>query len=688
MSSSSRGAQTVEVPKSVLTPTFIIGLIIFSAILAYISMNAVIFATYFTHYFNFGNNWWGIAPGPFFIVLVLIFLSIIPSFKRLEIRHVNIILATTMMVSLTSSFRYPLSAMFQLMPIRLNEPWQSKLNPFLPTFWVPPANIIEPAIAGGIPVPWGDWIPVIMFWTLWGIGGYLLGASLAMMMRRRFVEVERMSFPVATVLTELLVFWERGEDVTTSGGEKPRYSRKRLVLIGLGIGILTVLPWILRMSFAWFPSLYGWETSPWMGHAGVLSIEHAIPALHYALPFASLYASFNPIWIAIGIFCSLDVLFSAWIAWIIFEIIIPVVLTNAGFYPSPGPWSSSSRGHIIMKTGIYRSQAFFDIGMVYLGLSIWPLILGRRYLIEIARAIIKPRPGEAEREGFTYRTMFIIFIISVVLIGALALISGAGIISAFFLIIFGILAILSMARVHGEAVSFMDSFQHFFQANLYWTCFPGWTDEMVNQNYFTTMVLGHSLFGRDFVNNPGGTSAYAFNNYKLQLRSGAWVRDLFIASTLGVIVSLPIALVTLVNIGYIAGVTKTPGGNSAYWWVWSFIPTWMPSGAIVAPEAPYWPQAIIGFFATGALIFLRARFAWFPLNAVGIAIGATTAQWFQGHAAGFLVSWIIKYTIIKTAGARVHDRYVVPFTAGFIGGWMFGLLIGTALSVLKFFFPW
>ena len=410
--------------------------------------------------------------------------------------------------------------------------------------------------------------------------------------------------------------------------------------------------------------------------------------MHYSLPMASLYASFNPIWVAIGLFISLDVLFSAWVAWIIFGIIVPVALTNAGFYTSPGPWYSSSRYWIIGHTPPYNAVAIFDMGMVYFGLSIWPLLFGWRYLRDVARSILKPQPGEAEREGLTYRTMFLLLIASMVLIGALALVSGTGVASVPALLIFAILAVLAITRIHGEAVSFMDSFQHFHSANLYWTVFPGWTDEMVNQSYYTTMVLGHSLFGRDFVNNPGGTTAYAFNNYKLQIYSKAWVRDLFIAASLGAVISVAVAIPTLVWLGYASGVQKTPGGNTAYWWIWWIIPSQMPSGAITRPTAPYWPHVLVGFLATGALMFLRARFAWFPLNAVGIGIGATTAQWFQGHAAGFLASWIIKYILLKTVGARVYDRYVIPFTAGYLGGWMCGLLIGTIMSVLKFFFPW
>jgi hypothetical protein len=674
--------------ESVLTPGFLIGLIIFSAILSFISINAVMFASYFSHYFNFGNNWWGIAPGPFFIMLLLVFLRVLPPIKRMDIRQIHVLIATSMMVSLTSSFRYPLSAIFQHMPIRFNDPWMTRLGSYVPEFWIPSAKVIEPGFVGGNPVPWGDWIPALAFWILWGWGAYFLGASLAMIMRRRFIEEERMTFPVAAALSEFLGFWQKTEGPVASGEEKPRYSRIRMVTIGLIIGIITVLPWILRLSFAWFPSLYGWEALPWIGHAGVLSLEHAIPALHYALPFAATYASFNPIWVAIGLFMSLDVLFSAWVAWIIFGIIIPVALVNAGFYPSPGPWYSGDKYWIIGHTYPYNAVGFFDIGMVYFGLSIWPLIFGWRYLREVGRSIIKPKPGEAEREGLTYRTMFLLLIASMVLIGALALVSGTGVASVPALLIFAILAVLAITRIHGEAVSFMDSFQHFHAANLYWTVFPGWTDDMVNQSYYTTMVLGHSLFGRDFVNNPGGTTVYAFNSYKLQLQSRTWVRDLFIAASLGAVVSVAVALPTLINIGYTAGIQKTPGGNTAYWWTWWIIPSQMPSGAIMRPQAPYWPQALVGFLATGALMFLRMRFAWFPLNVVGIAIGATTAQWFQGHGAGLLVSWIIKSILLRTVGSRVYDRYVIPFTAGFLGGWMFGLLIGTILSVVKFFFPW
>jgi hypothetical protein len=235
--------------ESVLTPGFLIGLIIFSAILSFISINAVMFASYFSHYFNFGNNWWGIAPGPFFIMLLLILLRVLPPIKRMDVRQINVLLATSMMVSLTSSFRYPLSAIFQLMPIRFTDPWMSRLGSYVPTFWVPSASVLEPALTGGVPVPWGEWIATLVFWILWGWGAYFLGASVAMIMRRRFIEEEKLTFPVAVALTELLAFWQKAEASAVSGGEKLRYPRTKIAAIGLLIGIITVFA--LNQEVCW-----------------------------------------------------------------------------------------------------------------------------------------------------------------------------------------------------------------------------------------------------------------------------------------------------------------------------------------------------------------------------------------------------------------------------------------------------
>ncbi|MEM2314680.1 MAG: DUF6785 family protein, partial [Candidatus Bathyarchaeia archaeon] len=516
--------------KSLLTPSFMAIIIIISALLSWISINAVMFVSYFTHFFSFGNNWWGLAPGPFLMISFVILARYFhPSLrKKIDPKRLNILWGVASVTVMMSSFRFPLclSAWF---PIRFNDPWKGVLSHLIPTYFFPDEDVLRPALEGGFPTPWSDWLPAIAFWVVYGLSMYFLALSIALIFRRLYIDIEMLPFPVAQAANEVVMLVAATGKSEEAGSEtsRVRFSRPRLVLLGIGVGFLFYLPWILRMSFPWFPSIYGWEASPWIGHAGVLNLEAAIPALHYMLPMACLYAAFNPVVIGIGLFMSLDMLFSAWIAWIIFEIIIPVILANAGLYPSPGPFSSSSRYWLFGHTGPYRAVAIFDIGAMYFGLALWPIIFNWRYIVDIIKSIGKPKPDEVEREGLTYRAIFIMFILACIVLGACCVVAGTGFISVPVLIFFAILGILSVGiRVHGEAVTFMDSIQHFHSGNLYNVLFQGYTDEMVDQKYYMTMVIGHDLFGRTFVNLPGGVAAYTMDSFKLQKYTGVSMRDL------------------------------------------------------------------------------------------------------------------------------------------------------------------
>jgi hypothetical protein len=53
----------------------------------------------------------------------------------------------------------------------------------------------------------------------------------------------------------------------------------------------------------------------------------------------------------------------------------------------------------------------------------------------------------------------------------------------------------------------------------------------------------------------------------------------------------------------------------------------------------------------------------------------------------FAVALILKYAVLKIGGAKVYEKYGVPFAAGYMGGFTINVILGMAVGILRFFFP-
>ena len=99
--------------------------------------------------------------------------------------------------------------------------------------------------------------------------------------------------------------------------------------------------------------------------------------------------------------------------------------------------------------------------------------------------------------------------------------------------------------------------------------------------------------------------------------------------------------------------------------------------------------ALAGFIISGVLAFLRVRFAWWPLDPVGLVYISSAWQlgWGGLYFAAF-GAWIAKFLVIRLGGTRVYEHYAIPFVTGITAGVLIvGYFIGNIIAPLKFFFP-
>jgi hypothetical protein len=89
-------------------------------------------------------------------------------------------------------------------------------------------------------------------------------------------------------------------------------------------------------------------------------------------------------------------------------------------------------------------------------------------------------------------------------------------------------------------------------------------------------------------------------------------------------------------------------------------------------------HAAAGAGLTGAMIFLRARFAWWPLNPIGYIVcgsWALSVTWFP-----IFLGWLAKACVMNFGGATAY-RGILPFFLGLVLG---EAVIATLWAIVSF----
>jgi hypothetical protein len=164
---------------------------------------------------------------------------------------------------------------------------------FVPSFMAPPQEVVQKLIAGGYPVPWGDWItPILFWWALSIIFGGLM-ASIAVILRRGWTDLESVPFPHTVAAYEVI---SNTTDLVAS--DKGRASRTRPFLIGVLLGgVVQFLIWA-QVVFPWFPDVFGFRTNTCAHGAQYITTDSPLagaraPLEHGCIPQPSLIARFR-----------------------------------------------------------------------------------------------------------------------------------------------------------------------------------------------------------------------------------------------------------------------------------------------------------------------------------------------------------------------------------------------------------
>lgn len=650
---------------------------------------------------NVNLTLWGQNAGAFLVLFILAIVAYPIKALRLRPEEYSIVFAMV-----TSSLGFAWSAAVPFSISIFNTAWEKQwwwmgywvstipgaLN-MSPLFGVTDKNAAMAAFTGGVPVPWGAWAPALGYWIAFTLVLVVFMVSMSMILRKQWIDVEKLPFPYLSLVAELI-------NIGSGVAEKKRV---RKILIGLLVGFLLSLGSLINAL--------------WPGKGWTLPLSAHVVELETALPNSQWFFGVSPPILALWYLAPLDVLFTAMISWFIFADIIPAISVWTGYAKLQAPWGSSGGAWHNMASG---SIAPISGGMIgwgaTIGLGLWLLVFSGKYLASTLRNAFGAKALDESEEPFSYRTLWIAFIVSAVLLLILMVVVNIQVWAAGIIVGYTLLQYISTSRIRGESIGKGDipwESQEVLatllsQAGLFALvgpqapevskaahgagAFTAW-----NMGY---VVTGHYTWYWGGAGTPQSAQLEAFKlGAQVKAHNKAIALSTIIAMGIAVIICLPLWLVFTYMIGIDKGFGQ--GGTLYSQWV---SPAWWSQEAIFNAAFNQsqgcswfnWNKNLIslaltnwaaGFFLAGILLWARVALAWLPLNPVGLIVGlCQPAHWLWGY---FLVAWILKFLTFRIGGSKLYEDHGLPLAVGiFLGAFIIQIATDVFLPVVQAGIQW
>jgi len=515
--------------------------------------------------------------------------------------------------------------------------WRQLLLPQLKP-WLAPRDeqairFLFQGLPAGQHLPWGQWLVPMLAWGLFFLFFVATSASLALVVRKRWVQDEHLNFPLAQVPLELAGEGKAGW---------PEWARARPLWVGLGaalafhviLGAQRYFPTLPAIHITDVPLIAGTTTLPLSNLEGT--------GLH-----------FYPSAIAVGFLLSSEVGLSVWLFWVLSKVQLYLLgcygASNAG---TTDIWSMQicARGQ---QVGAFCLTAL---------LAAWEL---RRRL---ARALLR----RASKDDTPQEQREVRWGVYGVVAG-LALMWGwcvaAGMSPGFALLALVLYLVIAfvIARLVAQAGVFFAAWSaEFLPADM--LAYPLGMTALGKSNSFV-IYLQQAIFLND-----RRTIAMPFFTDALKIGSAERMPLLRLVAVM--LLGVSVAVV----VSYLVGLTLYYRHGALNLWDMSgrHIPAWNYDRLKDRWQTQlntnwyYVTWTLVGAAAMLTLVWLQRAFLWWRLSPVGYLMGSSPAL--EQIAASFFLGWLASTLIQRYSTFRVY-RAVRPFFLGLI----IGEFVGVAL---------
>ncbi|HDD63999.1 MAG: hypothetical protein DRJ32_00650 [Thermoprotei archaeon] len=518
--------------------------------------------------------------------------------------------------------------------------------PFMPDLWVPKSiDVLVGMFKPGRPyVPWGAWAGPLGYWIVFFIALGLVQIGIATILRKQFIEIERLPFPYAMAGIDI---W-RASNIAGFEERPGKIFGINSLWLGALLAFILYLPGALASLSAGAispPQAY-WDNI-WPGWGIDLS-----PVITYNV---ALRVSLSPAYISLALLWPMEILITAVVWYALMYIVLPPIQVFAGVttifetqyahenYYRTGHWYGALMVHFVTR------------GMI-VGLAIVTIAFSWRLF------------KDAFKGGKIERTSSILIIVGLVLDILLLLAAGVDAWAAVFLPVFAILLYITFARVRAEAG----------WDTCYGTYGP-WYHEMVQLPYipyqasltyntpqacrsvlpFIPLVTDRALVAMQL---PPVMEAY-----KIASETKVSPKVIFKISIISMVISVVIGFILTVwgAYTYVWDIGWVGAADKVMWSDW--VSAMIYEGQVIhqANDWRLWmPQFISGIVLAGFIEYARRIFIWFPFSVAGIILGdaaLTGSFMFIPN----LLAFVIKFVAIRFGGVKVYENYIRPFCTGF-----------------------
>ncbi|MBT5875963.1 MAG: hypothetical protein HOH43_21230, partial [Candidatus Latescibacteria bacterium] len=483
------------------------------------------------------------------------------------------------------------------------------------------------------PLPWRDWVVPLAWWISFYIAVFLVGAATIVMLRKQWVEHERLTFPLAQIPLALIEKEDESHPL-------PAVARQRLFWYGFGFSVI-VLTWNTISFFDILPRLT------------ILELYKNNLVLMRSYPQVPI--TFNFLTAGIAFFTKTNVLLSAWVFFLIQTFQVGIM----------------NRMGIPRAIEVVRSQHMGGF-LVFVLFSIW---IARGHLKDVfLKAFGRAPHVDDSNEFMSYRTAVTCFFVGLLYIFAWWNAAGMPVWIIAFLMGSLLLMFLGITRVVAEA-------------GLIFVDLP------YNAQKFTVSIIGTNHISPEGLTSVAMSNAFSHNWRTLGMcsmahiskvadRMGGANRGIFgyITATLGI--SIMVAVIYTMYVGYYsvgAQQIVAPGFMGGAQGGYNGLVGWLNNSLLFTGFE--FTFLGIGALLNGVLIFAHYRFPWWPLHPIGFAVAMTEGM--PTMAFSVFLAWLSKELLLRLGGVQYY-RKAQPLVIGMIVGYALCIFFSYMVDVTWF----
>ena len=471
-------------------------------------------------------------------------------------------------------------------------------------------------------IPWGLWVRPMLVWGVFLLSLYLTMVSLAVILRRQWMDRERLSYPLVQAAQAMIRGEEDGSLVNPFFKSKVMWAGASLpILVGLFTGLNNYLGGWPIITTAWSFPLFG-------GQAINMTLSFAVLGFSYLI---------GP-----------DIALGIWGFALLAKVEKALFVMN-GVTKQQDVWNVAAV-ELLNYQGLGALIAFVLLGL-------W---VGREHLRQVGRKFMgMDSELSDDDEIMSYRAAVIGFLGGVVVMVAWFAFLGVPIWAGLLFVVLALIIFTGLARVVAEAgVAAIISPMIAPDFMIY-----GLGSKLLGAQAITTFSMTY-VFAADirvFLMGLCANGLKLIEGMNKQSR-----RIVFWAILMAIFLGATGSLYTVLHLAY------RDGGINSSGWFFNNMPNiiykTMERG--LETEGIYWPG--MGFAVGGgagmlALTWVRQRFLWWPLHPIGFPIMMSWIvdwMWFS-----VFLAWLIKVIILKYGGASLFSRSRT-FFLGIIAGRM------------------